>query len=254
MDTHTSSERSEDPSGILTQIMNMVTQQVNMVHDVVSEVSSGIRKDSSRYFRTPSGDSVAYSLQQSVEDSEYFEKEPDDKSLALTHPKTSLEDCRKCRNPNHDLFIMSANVLNALEDFVCTTNETHGINGDGKLEEAHSIKYDPSNMSRGDVDAYWNNYKHVFIEDNEKLWDALMMGLRKYHSVLQDRHSLHTEVEQLSTQNNDLRRLLTSYTFNDSMKKEQSFYADNSENLLPLLSKDQNLVKLREVQDTLTRL
>ncbi|RZF47211.1 hypothetical protein LSTR_LSTR004920 [Laodelphax striatellus] len=258
LDTHTGSERSEDPSGILTQIMNMVTQQVNMVHDVVSEVSSGMRKESSRYFRTPSADSIAYSLQQSVEDSEYYDKEEqDEKSVTLIRPKTTgLDDSSISRNPDHDLFIMSANVLHALEDFVSNTNEdkTFEMDGEEKLERSSSTKFDPTDMSKADVDAYWNNYKFVFTEDNEKLWDALMLGLRKYHAVLQDRHSLHTEVDQLSTQNNDLRRLLTSYTSNDSMKKEQSFFTDNPEHLLPLLSKDQNLVKLREVQDTLTRL
>ena len=53
--------------------------------------------------------------------------------------------------------------------------------------------------------------KCALQDDHEKVADALLMGLEKYHSVLESRRSLIQETGQLKQQNTELKLLLHQY-------------------------------------------
>lgn len=96
------------------------------------------------------------------------------------------------------------------------------------LEKYHSIKKDESprdfkeklierkftisrNILAEDVMKFWNKYREIFNEEKETLWDALLIGLNKYHNILKERHKLNDETELLRRQNAELHRLLKTY-------------------------------------------
>lgn len=67
------------------------------------------------------------------------------------------------------------------------------------------------NISTEDVTKFWARYREIFNEKRERLWDALLVGLNKYHEILKERHKLNTETESLRKQNLELQRLLEAY-------------------------------------------
>lgn len=66
------------------------------------------------------------------------------------------------------------------------------------------------NITVQDMTDFWKRYNDIFPK-KERLWDGLLIGLKKYHEILKERHSLNIEVESLRTQNAELRRLLKTY-------------------------------------------
>lgn len=40
-------------------------------------------------------------------------------------------------------------------------------------------------LKNNDVKLYWDRFREIFSPEKEKLWDCLMIGLPKYHSILQ---------------------------------------------------------------------
>lgn len=40
-------------------------------------------------------------------------------------------------------------------------------------------------LTKEDVEGYWQRFKQVFPPEEEKVWDALFVGLTKYHAILQ---------------------------------------------------------------------
>ncbi|GAB1866000.1 UPF0407 protein CG10958 [Camponotus japonicus] len=67
------------------------------------------------------------------------------------------------------------------------------------------------NMTIQDVTNFWKRYTEIFPAKKERLWDGLLIGLKKYHKVLKERHQLNVEMESLRRQNAELRRLLKTY-------------------------------------------
>ncbi|XP_025154296.1 dynein regulatory complex protein 1 [Harpegnathos saltator] len=66
-------------------------------------------------------------------------------------------------------------------------------------------------MTCEDVKNFWARYTEIFPIKKERLWDGLLVGLKKYHEILKERHQLNTETESLRRQNAELRRLLKTY-------------------------------------------
>ncbi|KAK9885399.1 hypothetical protein WA026_010894 [Henosepilachna vigintioctopunctata] len=66
-------------------------------------------------------------------------------------------------------------------------------------------------VEENDIIMFWNQFKNIFTEENENVWNALSQGLTKYHSILKDRKLLHDEVVELRQQNQELRILLAKY-------------------------------------------
>ncbi|XP_072842357.2 dynein regulatory complex protein 1 isoform X3 [Pogona vitticeps] len=58
---------------------------------------------------------------------------------------------------------------------------------------------------------YWDALAHVISGGKMKLWDALIVGLQKYHHILDQRAKLITETDALHQQNAELRMLLRQY-------------------------------------------
>lgn len=77
-----------------------------------------------------------------------------------------------------------------------------------KLTEKKTIV--SRNITVQDMTDFWKRYNDIFPK-KERLWDGLLIGLKKYHEILKERHSLNIEVESLRTQNAELRRLLKTY-------------------------------------------
>lgn len=40
-------------------------------------------------------------------------------------------------------------------------------------------------LDNKDVTIYWQRFRDVFTPDKEKLWDCMLLGFQKYHSILQ---------------------------------------------------------------------
>lgn len=66
-------------------------------------------------------------------------------------------------------------------------------------------------MTTEDVTNFWKRYNEIFSVKKERLWDGLLVGLKKYHEILKERHHLNAETESLRRQNAELRRLLKTY-------------------------------------------
>ncbi|XP_032669249.1 dynein regulatory complex protein 1 isoform X2 [Odontomachus brunneus] len=79
------------------------------------------------------------------------------------------------------------------------------------------------NMSIEDVTNFWKRYSEIFSVKKERLWDGLLVGLKKYHEILKERHQLNIETESLRRQNAELRRLLKTYVIepgSDSLSQD----------------------------------
>ncbi|RLU18218.1 hypothetical protein DMN91_008574 [Ooceraea biroi] len=72
------------------------------------------------------------------------------------------------------------------------------------------------NMAIEDVTSYWMQYSEIFSAKRERLWDGLLIGLKKYHGILKERDHLNIEMESLRKQNAELRRLLKTYIVQES--------------------------------------
>ena len=104
-------------------------------------------------------------------------------------------------------------VIKALKEFI----EKYNIVKNGEapptfkeklIEKKFSIS---RNIVTDDVTKFWERYREIFNEMRECLWDAVLIGLNKYHEILKERHKLNAETESLRRQNSELRRLLETY-------------------------------------------
>lgn len=68
------------------------------------------------------------------------------------------------------------------------------------------------NITDNDIIDFWERYRNIFSKDKERLWDNLLVGLKKYYEVLKERHQLNAETQSLQKQNAEMRRLLSNYT------------------------------------------
>ena len=59
--------------------------------------------------------------------------------------------------------------------------------------------------------SFWQQITGVLPEEHERVWDALLEGLEKYHSTLMSRSKCSEEIEVLKRQNSELRLLLQQY-------------------------------------------
>lgn len=127
--------------------------------------------------------------------------------------KSELEKIKLTCDKGHLLDIKSTNVIKALREFVekyskvtrdlsdCSKQEK--VLADNKIVLSRCI-------SEKDIIEYWRRYREIFDEKKEKLWDAMIIGLQKYHDILKERHKLMGDIEGIQRQNAELRRLLES--------------------------------------------
>ena len=120
---------------------------------------------------------------------EYFviPDEEDPSLLSLIHPNQVLKAIRLfvCDNFSPS----KPSLQKQVEDFNLTVKERDSYN-DTK---------------------YWAELTNVLPTERERKWDALHVGLEKYHTVLTQRSKLIEETEKLQNQNSELRMLLQQY-------------------------------------------
>ncbi|XP_020710437.2 dynein regulatory complex protein 1 [Athalia rosae] len=136
---------------------------------------------------------------------------PDDADLGVED--TSLQKKSVVCEKGHALFIESAYVTRAFREFI---TKYHAAQHDEiPMTFKEKLNYQELTVSRNlaveDVTEFWKRYREIFSTKKEKLWDGLLIGLRKYHEVLKERHKLNTETSNLQRQNSELRRLLQIY-------------------------------------------
>lgn len=121
----------------------------------------------------------------------------------------------------HLLVIETEFVSNALKDFVERyefVKQDEASSDDTKtLKEKETVS---RNITDEDITMFWNRYRDIFSEDRERLWDNLLVGLKKYYDVLKERHELNIETESLRRQNEELRRLLEKYETEMALNNE----------------------------------
>ncbi|KAK0180141.1 hypothetical protein PV327_005813 [Microctonus hyperodae] len=109
----------------------------------------------------------------------------------------------------HLLEIESTNIIKALREFVKNHNEVNDDDTDSQSNKQFHNKITLSrSISEKDMIEYWQRYRDIFSPEKEKLWDALTIGLNKYHEILKERQKLITDSESLRQQNSELKRLL----------------------------------------------
>ncbi|CAF3920873.1 unnamed protein product, partial [Rotaria sp. Silwood2] len=101
-------------------------------------------------------------------------------------------------HPNH--------VLKALKEFL----EEYRSHRKATSQAAYQVATLDDRDDTLDVE-YWSKYPNVVDERQERLWDALLSGLQKYHSILNARAKLIDENNALAKQNDELRLLLSKY-------------------------------------------
>ncbi|KAK5641763.1 hypothetical protein RI129_010310 [Pyrocoelia pectoralis] len=111
----------------------------------------------------------------------------------------------------HALVISSVYILRALREFL----SKFYLEKESVLTMTSRLSRKRSTISRlmaeNDVKTYWERYRTEFSSEREDIWDALLIGLQKYHEILKDRRKLNSEVIELRQQNLQLQNLLDSY-------------------------------------------
>ncbi|XP_013068479.2 dynein regulatory complex protein 1-like [Biomphalaria glabrata] len=109
-------------------------------------------------------------------------------------------DCVELIHPNE--------VFKALKAFVEDVRR-HGKKTDQKKGQFQLITLE----DRDDTldSGYWEKYATLLSPHRERVWDALIDSLDKYHDVLKSRSGLLTDTESLRQQNTELKLLLHQY-------------------------------------------
>ncbi|CAL1532912.1 unnamed protein product [Lymnaea stagnalis] len=99
-------------------------------------------------------------------------------------------------------------VLKALRAFV------EDLRKAGLKNEANRTHFRLSTLENRDDSRdsdYWQKYAGLLSAKRERVWDALVEALEKYHETLNGRSTLLTETESLRQQNSELKLLLHQY-------------------------------------------
>uniref|UniRef100_A0A1B6E7F5 Dynein regulatory complex protein 1 n=1 Tax=Clastoptera arizonana TaxID=38151 RepID=A0A1B6E7F5_9HEMI len=157
--------------------------------------------------------------------------------------ETSILESSICQNPNHQHYIEPSNVLKTLKTFVEDFKQYKEGKGDCKIVEKEEEHLETVSrlLNDKDVEQYWNKFRQMFSAEKEKLWDSLLIGLSKYHSILQERHKINKEVAHLKVQNSELRHLLQKYALPEGMNPSSN---KNHEFLPPLSKSSSELHKM----------
>lgn len=118
--------------------------------------------------------------------------------------KQTVYTCQK----GHLYDIKTSHVICVIKAFVTR----HSSANANSPQQATTIKSTISRMmSVEDVTQYWTQYQQVFSQQDEFIWDALIIGLNKYFNILKQRFKLTTDVQHLKQRNCELNYLLQTY-------------------------------------------
>ncbi|GAB0087994.1 Dynein regulatory complex protein 1 homolog [Sergentomyia squamirostris] len=128
-----------------------------------------------------------------------------------------VEIDEKCEADEHEFALKMPQVLSILRDLmeerksdnpeVPEGNKNQSPDQDTpKMRLTLSRLLDPA-----EVRGFWRQFRQVFPEEKERLWDGLEFGLSEYLKVLREREKLDSECSGLRRQNQELRHLLHKY-------------------------------------------
>ncbi|XP_055695104.1 dynein regulatory complex protein 1 homolog [Lutzomyia longipalpis] len=121
----------------------------------------------------------------------------------------------ECKEENHEFVLEVPKVLTILRDFMGDHYGTKGQQDENQLSDIENIPKMRLSLSRlldsGEVRDFWQQFRRVFPEEKERLWQGLEYGLTDYLKVLKDREKLDTECTHLRKQNDELKHLLHKY-------------------------------------------
>lgn len=113
----------------------------------------------------------------------------------------------------HLLVINTEYVSSALQEFVERYEFVQRVVSSAGTKKGMKEVFTVSrNITEKDITEFWKRYRDIFSPDKERLWDNLLVGLKKYYEVLKNRHELNVETESLRRQNADMRHLLSRHT------------------------------------------
>ncbi|XP_034950932.1 dynein regulatory complex protein 1 isoform X2 [Chelonus insularis] len=194
----------------------------------LDEKTTRLRQEVLKYISTePKTDR---SEEENIEESKDLSVESITEDIGSSEKNDFQENNLTC-DKGHLLEIQSENVIKALLEFKEKYSEaTRGEISQNVKEKISDNKVVLSRcISEEDMREYWRRYRDIFSSKKEKLWDALMIGLKKYHEILRERQKLINETEAIQKQNSELRRLLESYgvksTANSTQRKSRSAHS-----------------------------
>lgn len=123
----------------------------------------------------------------------------------LQEPQT---DDDSSQGGNEEISLVHPNqVAKALRQFA-EQRKNHSKPISAGVNQGYSTRKNPKLLDG----AFWDDIsKCVLPESHEKVADALLMGLEKYHTALESRRELIHETGQLRQQNSELKLLLHQY-------------------------------------------
>lgn len=142
------------------------------------------------------------------------EGKKDDTLSEHTTTKMDMVEERLSCQFQHPLLISSVYILKALKHFVNNYyTQKAGLPTMG-ARLAHKRNTICRLVKESDIKMYWEQFKNIFTAENESIWDALAVGLTKYHEILKDRAKVNDEVVELRKENERLKILLGKYLEN----------------------------------------
>ncbi|XP_026806274.1 dynein regulatory complex protein 1 [Rhopalosiphum maidis] len=112
-----------------------------------------------------------------------------------------------CDNPNHSLTISDTDYLRIIK-------KTIDVSKSKVLDQRSqncSDFYLTNTLSIKDINDYWKQFMYAFPEDRLVLWDVFDKAIKKYYQTLHLRCKKMKEVEQLETENMELKKILKQF-------------------------------------------
>ncbi|RZF48087.1 hypothetical protein LSTR_LSTR002153 [Laodelphax striatellus] len=201
--SHSFIKNEEDEA--LLRLDTMIENRYKMTRDVVKEFTdpSAMRSDDAS-IESWNFDAAHRSIRLTGAKSETL-------SIKVKPKKSAAAARHVCRYLNHPLTISTSNLMKALQNLVCKLDEKKcsesPITLYDRLERLPPSQY--SHIEEGDVVNFWSGYKTIFTMENERQWNAILIGLREYYDELKERHYLNTEVRKLKLDNLALEKVVS---------------------------------------------
>eukprot|EP00102_Acyrthosiphon_pisum_P014853 XP_008185138.1 PREDICTED: dynein regulatory complex protein 1 isoform X2 [Acyrthosiphon pisum] len=114
---------------------------------------------------------------------------------------------KPCDNPNHSITINDTDYLRIIKKCI-DTSKSKVLDQRGQNS---SDFYLTNTLSLKDISDYWKQFMYAFPEDRLILWDVFEKAIIKYYQTLHLRFKKMKEVEQLETENMELKKILKQF-------------------------------------------
>ena len=128
---------------------------------------------------------------------------------------SELRNCSDEEDSKSEISFMSINkIVPALKKYISQNAEKINLEvlRQSAIAEKQNKKYENSGFEYcAQEPKYWKSIANALGPDSIKIWDALYLGLEKYHEVLSQRQKMIEHNGGLKRQNEELRGLLQKY-------------------------------------------